>query len=756
MKLTLPTLRGNSSRTKIIAGTALLSSCLVVAFVLMVDFSYRNAMAEQGTSLRNLSFAFSAQTQGTMQLIEQLMSEAEVLYREETRPGRDGVARKGDNPHIKGPLNDNLLDISVLDRNGRPALIYSTGKGAGEADPTLAGFRAEVRSGIDLTVETSGREPRNAILKFGRPFIDASGVVVGTIVVRIDASELQQLYETIDVGTGGSVTLIRLDGQMLVRGPALPGWIGRNMAGTQLFKGELPRAEHGFFQTTSPVDGVVRLYGYDVVADYPLVVVVGMDKWGTLALWVRWVRITVVLVLVLLVFLGLLGWMLTADAARKAHQARYDDLTGLPNFFHFRTELHRLLKEGTPGQADLHLLLVSLGRLGEIGKLCGREAGDGAIRSAGALLRERLRAECFVGRTKYDEFGIFFADTGPEAARKCAAQVFALLSAPVEVNGIEFYLGPVIGVAQHPRDTQSSDELLRFADTAMHQAGTEGQGQIKFFKSDDHGQLAHDLMLEGLLHRAIQKGELRLVYQPKVDAVSSAIMGWEALLRWNTPGLGEISPMRFIPIAEKTDLIIRIGAWVLDAACRQAARWEHDFGRPVRVAVNLSLQQFHQEDLVEMIRTSLAAAPLDPASLELEITESTVMSRGSDLDLLMRKIRALGVTLSIDDFGTGYSSLAHVKRFPAQTLKIDRSFITDLAADKSSLAIVQSIIALAHGLHLKVVAEGVETEVQLEILRGLGCDEFQGYLFSRPLETTAAEALMRAAWPRTGVDPRYS
>jgi EAL domain-containing protein (putative c-di-GMP-specific phosphodiesterase class I) len=249
-----------------------------------------------------------------------------------------------------------------------------------------------------------------------------------------------------------------------------------------------------------------------------------------------------------------------------------------------------------------------------------------------------------------------------------------------------------------------------------------------------HTGLGHRLTVEAHLRRALERGELRLVYQPKVTVDEHAVVGFEALLRWTNPELGEVSPVQFIPVAERTGLIIPIGAWALEQACRQIGEWSALLGRPVKVAVNLSPRQFYQKSLLDTIRRCLSQYRLPDGSLELEITETALMSREKEVDVLMHDIRALGVDLSIDDFGTGYSSLAYLKRFPVSRLKVDRAFVRDIDRDEDSAAIALSIVNLARGLKLKVVAEGVETQAQLEVLRGMACDEYQGFLFSRPLE----------------------
>ena len=313
-----------------------------------------------------------------------------------------------------------------------------------------------------------------------------------------------------------------------------------------------------------------------------------------------------------------------------------------------------------------------------------------------------------MARIKSNEFAVVVdAHHGREFLEQYAIELHQRLAGALKVGGREFYLGPVIGVSIFPEDGDSADELFRRADSALNRAGGDVHDTIHFFSVRAQTDLDERLKVEAQLRRALEREEFRLVYQPKVQIGSGRIVGFEALLRWTNPQLGDVPPVRFIPIAERTGLIIQIGAWALQQACRQLKIWKQA-GIHVKVAVNLSPRQFYQMDLLPMIRECIEHCAM-PGSLELEITESALMSREQEVDVLMRENRALGIELSIDDFGTGYSRLAYLKRFPVQRLKVDRAFIRDLGNEEDSAAIVRSIVNLAHELKLAVVAEGVET-----------------------------------------------
>ncbi len=427
--------------------------------------------------------------------------------------------------------------------------------------------------------------------------------------------------------------------------------------------------------------------------------------------------------------------------AHLAYLANFDALTGLPNQNHFRHLLGAELADAAAKGSQFGTVVVSLARLHEISDLLGHEAGNAALREVGALFHSQLPRAAGVARIKDNQFAMLVhAYHGRSELEEFAIALHRRLSNALTVGGREFFLGPMVGVSIFPEDGQSADELFRRADSARNRFGADGD-TIHFFSASAQIDLDERLTVEAQLRRALERGELRMVYQPKVSIGSGRIVGLEALLRWNNGELGEVSPVRFIPLAERTGLIVPIGAWVLEQSCRQVARW-NAMGARLKVSVNLSPRQFDQKDLIPMIKRCLVDTGIDPGCLELEITETALMSREGEVDTLMHAIRALGVELSVDDFGTGYSSLAALKRFPVQRLKIDRAFIRDLGRDDDSAAIVRSIVNLARNLKLTVVAEGVETEEQLATLRGLACDDYQGFLFSRPVEAGAVRELV--------------
>lgn len=429
---------------------------------------------------------------------------------------------------------------------------------------------------------------------------------------------------------------------------------------------------------------------------------------------------------------------------RLAYLADFDLLTELPNQARFLRILNAEIDTACAAGECVGVLSLSLERLQEIIDLMGHAAGDALLRQAAQLVRNAA-PDASVARTMGNQFALLMrCHGGRNTLAAFAAGLHGALSDAVAVGQRDFYLGPAIGIASFPDDGATAEELLRRADVARHRAASQGHEAIQFFSESSHLVLDERLALESHLRQALPRGELRLVYQPKVDIAGGRIIGFEALLRWNSPALGEVPPTRFIPIAEASGAIVGIGAWVVQQACRQMRAWQDSLGQQVKVAVNLSPRQFHRDTLIPMLRHCLSASAVAPGSLELEITESTVMGSDEDIDVLLHDIRSLGVDIAIDDFGTGYSSLAYLKRFPAQCLKIDRAFVRDLGHDEDSLAIVRAIISLCQGLRMTVVAEGVETPRQLELLRQLDCHAYQGYLFSPAVEADAVPGLLRA------------
>ena len=434
---------------------------------------------------------------------------------------------------------------------------------------------------------------------------------------------------------------------------------------------------------------------------------------------------------------------------RIQYLATHDGLTGLPNRVMFTQLLGLSIETARRYDRRLAVLFVDLDRFKVINDTLGHEAGDVLLREIAARLRECLRASDVVARLGGDEFVVLLQEiTDPAQAAAVARSILSVVMKPVVILGQECRVTASIGICLHPDDGQDDQSIMKNADMALYLAKEEGKNNYQFFTSRMKPHSIERLALETNLRRAMELDELSLHYQAKVNFKSGAITGVEALLRWHNAELGSVSPARFIPLAEETGLIVPIGKWVLKTACAQSVAWQKEGLPPVRMSVNLSMRQMHDEGLVREIEAVLAETDMDPSLLELEVTESTIMHNAERAVRVLTAIKNLGVRLAIDDFGTGYSSLAHLKRFPIDTLKVDRSFIREVPNDAEDRAIAEAIIAMGKTLSLTVVAEGVETPEQQAFLSDRLCDEMQGYYFSTPVAAQDFAELLREHSPK--------
>ena len=447
------------------------------------------------------------------------------------------------------------------------------------------------------------------------------------------------------------------------------------------------------------------------------------------------------------------------ERRRAAEQIRqlalYDSLTGLPNRHLFKEQLSHAVARAKRMGDVLIMLSLDLDRFKRVNDTLGHEGGDLLLKEAAARLSKTLRPTDYVtnddldslnhsvARPGGDEFTVLLAVAQPQDGAKVAARILETLSRPFNLAGNEIVVSASIGIAAFPLDGEDAESLLKNADAAMYYAKEQGKNNYQFYNQSMNTSAVARLTLEAKLHRALERSEFNLYYQPKVDVATGAIVGAEALIRWRHPDVGLVSPAEFIPLAEETGLIIPIGEWVLAAACAEIRGWLQDGLTAVPVAVNISAKQFHQKDICETVKRVLRDYDIPPHLLEVEITESTAMQQAEATAATLRDLKALGLTIAIDDFGTGYSSLSYLKRFPIDSLKIDRSFVTGLPGSSDDAAIAQAIITMAHALRLKVVAEGVENDAQRTFLAANGCDEMQGYYFSRPVPAEECTRFIR-------------
>lgn len=449
--------------------------------------------------------------------------------------------------------------------------------------------------------------------------------------------------------------------------------------------------------------------------------------------------------------IGAIGVMLDVTEVRESAErfsrlARQDVMTGLPNRLALEEQLTPLLQRALAKQESVAVLFLDIDRFKNINDTLGHRTGDELLKAVSTRLRERLNDNATIFRPGGDEFVIIMH--GIKHKRTVATVAMEVLSAfqePFPVEGRDLFVTGSVGASIFPQNAQTADELIAFADSAMYRAKESGRNNAKFYDGTMHAHVLERMGLEQDLRQALSRDELYLMFQPVIDVATRRTVGCEALVRWRHPLLGELSPATFIPIAEESGLIVEIGRWVLREACRKASAMRQTLDPQFRVAVNLSPRDIYEQDFAAMLATVLAETGLPPSALDLEVTESVMLNEVAVSTLT--RISQMGVHIVVDDFGTGYSSLSYIKRLPVNAIKIDKSFIDDITRDSYDQGIVKAITTLAQTLNLRVVAEGIESEAQWEFVRGLRCDQAQGYYFYRPIAWEEIVEIVRSTEP---------
>jgi diguanylate cyclase (GGDEF)-like protein len=588
-------------------------------------------------------------------------------------------------------------------------------------------------------------------LRFSHRLAAPDGAFDGVVIVAVDAAYFVSGYEPAKLGEHGVLGLVGTDGVFRVRRTGEAVFSGDAIDYAAAVAGA-DDDETDVAVSTSSWDGVQRWNNARELYGFPLAVIIGLSVDEQLAaarhdarayLW--WTALASVAVVVLTAFLGRLSWQLVqsrlreseakvAHAQRVEYLAYHDGLTGLPNRSMFSKVLSQSISEAHRYKRELAVAFLDLDRFKQINDTLGHEAGDQLLQEVGTRLAGCVRDSDTVARLGGDEFVVLLRELGDARYSATVAQkILAAIAKPFRLVGQDFRVTASIGISSYPQDGLDEQTLTKNADIAMYQAKAEGKNNFQFYSEELNANSLERLTLESSLRRALERNEFRLHYQAKREIGTGRITGVEALLRWEHPDLGTVAPMRFIPVAEETGLIVPIGRWVLKTACLQNVAWQVPGAPRLSIAVNLTARQFSDENLLVDVASILAATGMNPQLLELEIGESLLIHNVENTLRILKGIKAMGVRIAIDDFGTGYSSLGTLQRFPLDTIKIDRSFIRDIAGDAQDTGLADAVIAMGKSLSMTVVAQGVETREQAELLRTHACDELQGFYFKGPL-----------------------
>lgn len=736
--------------------------------VSLVRINAVNADATVRRSVGELVNTYQAEAVNAMSAIDQTLKL--IQYTAQSQPPAATLATLKDHHLLPSEL---VFGVRITDPNGQVLAHYGTaGTETIDAD-TIAALRKN--QGLWVS-----RATRNGAgdwsLRFARALSDSAGRFSGAALLDVDASFFVSGYESAQLGQHGLLGLLGVDGVFRVwrSGESVAA---NDAASYGALSDNDERGNPIVLRTRYAWDGVTRDMAGRELYGYPLAVVVGVSEEEMLSparLQARDYLIRAALASLLLIavtiFLGRASWQLARARAREneakleyarriEYLAYHDGLTALPNRSLFNKLLSQSISKAQRRGERLAVAFIDLDRFKQINDTLGHEAGDQLLQQVALRLKSCLRESDLVARLGGDEFVVLLTDlSDPQYASTVARKIISALAHPFTLLKQDFRVTASIGICVYPDDGRDEQTLTKNADIAMYQAKEDGKNTFQFYSEKLNANSLERLSLESNLRHALERDEFRLFYQAKRDMRSGQITGMEALLRWQHVDLGLVPPLRFLPIAEETGLIVPIGRWVLKTACEQNVRWLRQGLPRLCVSVNLTSRQFSDENLLQDIETILKDTGLPAELLELEIHESLLLH---DIDKTLRILtgmKAMGLRIAIDDFGTGYSSLGTLQRFPLDTIKIDRSYIRDIAERGEDGSLTENIIDLGKSLSLTVVAQGVETKAQADFLRQHACDEIQGFYFNRPVEEHELTALLReqAAGYAPEQDPRDS
>ena len=715
-----------------------------------------HAAAEQAArvSSRELGETYEAQVLRSLREINQNLLLVKYIF--ESRNSNSVLDELRDRSLM---LPDLLFTVSIADAQGN--IVQSTG---GQTKSNIANqdyFQSQRESDV-LSISQPQRDPESGEwkLQFSRRLNGLSGNFAGVVVVSVDAAYFVSGYETAKLGEYGLLGLVGSDGVFRVRRTG----DFTTAEGKIDYEAVVPDADD---MDTSQVvvntlDGVKRYVSARPLFDLPLAVVVGLSQEEQLAAANRNIETYVWRAAggsLLLLFVILQLYRLSRELAQSrqraveeqmahAQQVEYlafhDGLTGLPNRSLFSKLLAQSISNAKRYNHKLAVLFLDLDRFKQINDTLGHDAGDELLKEVANRLRSCLRESDTVARLGGDEFVAILPELQEEGySASVAKKILAVVAEPFMLAGQEYRVTVSVGISTFPQDGEDEQTLTKTADIAMYQAKQEGKNNFQFYSDKLNANSLERLALESGLRHALDNNEFELHYQAKRDSRNGQITGMEALLRWNHKDLGTVAPMKFIPVAEESGLIISIGRWVLQTACAQNVAWQKQGLPRLSISVNMTARQFFDDNLLRDLAKILKETKMDPSLLELEITESLLMRDIEKTLHILNELKNMGVLIAIDDFGTGYSSLTTLQQFPLNTIKIDRSFIKNVAKSPGDKALTEAIIAMGRALSLTVVAQGVETKAQADFLRKKSCDEFQGFYFYKPVPADEIPQMLR-------------
>jgi diguanylate cyclase (GGDEF)-like protein len=724
----------------------------------LIRFKHAEAEHDAAILSRELMGTYEAQVVRVLREIDQTLNLVKFWHE---RTGMRGTLAELAERGLLPP--DLVFSVGIADRDG--TIVEST-RPLGTVSVADQDYFRKQRDSGSIVV---GQLPRGATgegrLPFTRKLSAANGDFDGVVIVAVDAAFFVSGYDASKLGEHGVLGILGTDGIFRVR-----------RSGDSMFSGDaiddsslLPKPDETEAEppiSRSSWDGMRRWISAREIYGFPLAIVVGLSQDEQLAAVKRdstnyiWRAAACSIGIVLLTaLLGRMSWQLAQSRLRESESkleharrveylAYHDGLTGLPNRSMFSKLLSQRISEARRYNRQLAVAFLDLDRFKQINDTLGHEAGDQLLQEVATRLQGCVRDSDTVARLGGDEFVVLLPELEDgKCAATVAHKVLAVIGKAFTLIGHEFRVTASIGISVYPQDGQDEQTLTKNADIAMYQAKAEGKNNFQFYSEKLNANSLERLTLESSLRHALERDEFRLHYQSKRDIRSGRIAGVEALLRWEHPDLGTVTPMQFIPVAEETGLIVPIGKWVLKTACLQSMAWQNEGLPPLSIAVNMSARQFSDEYLLQDLESILKATGMNPQLLELELAESLLIHDVENTLRILTGLKSLGVRIAVDDFGTGYSSLATLQRFPLDTVKIDRSFIGDLAGPSENAALADAIVAMGKSLSLTVIAQGVETKEQADFLRAHACDELQGFYFNRPLPAHQFAQLMRAQTP---------